>query len=35
MLDPKEIEKDVIKLDDPPESYHYLEKNLFWALQQY
>lgn len=33
MLDPKEIEKDVIKLDEPPESYHYLEKNLFWTLQ--
>lgn len=33
MLDPKEIEKAVLRLDDPPESYHYLEKNLFWTLQ--
>lgn len=33
MLDPKEIEKAVLRLDDPPESYNYLEKNLFWALQ--
>lgn len=33
MLNPKEIEKSVLKLDEPPETYHYLEKNLFWTLQ--
>jgi len=33
MLEPKEIEKAVAKLDEPPDSYNYLEKNLFWTLQ--